>query len=122
MRTLSKRLMGNKVKMETDRYLEEKYDELCYGALVAFSPNIIKQTEAILLYALSKHGYGEKRLNEIHSWFKSMVDMPDFAGKEPKCTDALKFMHEKYNINFDDIIPRMMTFEEFVDTNNSKEK
>lgn len=113
MKALSNRTMMQKVRRETQKYLTEEYDKLAYEAVIAQAPVLMRQTEAILLFALSKHGYGEKRLNEIHGWFVSLTKMPDIFGKTPKASDAMMLMHDKFGINFDEVSPRMETWEEY---------
>lgn len=113
MKAFSRKTITQKVKQETDKYLTQEYDRLAYEAVKAQAPYLMRQTEAMILYALSQHGYGQKRLNEIHEWFLGITRMPDILGKTPKCGDCMKYLTDKFGIDFSEVNPRMESWEEF---------
>lgn len=116
MRALSRKTLRQKVEMETEKYMQDNYAELAYHAVCEQAPNIMQQTEAVLLYALSLHGYGAKRLKDVHDWYCAIMGMPsDLMGKSPKMPDVQKIIREKYGIDFDRVKPRFQTFEEYRD-------
>lgn len=113
MKALGHKVMTRRIENETKKYLTQEYNKLAYDAVRAQAPELMRQTEAMILYALSQHGYGEKRLNEIHKWFLDITKMPDLLGKTPKCSDCMKYLTDKFGIDFSEVNPRMETYEEF---------
>lgn len=66
-----------------------------------------------MLYALSLHGYGTARLQRIHEWFLEIVNMPDIMGKTPCCADCMKLLTERHGINFDEVVVRFESREQY---------
>ena len=111
MKALGKRTIEQKIALETDRYMQDNYSELAYNAVSGAVPFIVKQTEAVMLCALSRHGYGAKRLKEFHDWFKAMAELPaDIMGKTVRVDDCENFLAEKYGLQLEAI---RMTFPDY---------
>lgn len=114
MKALGRRTLKQKVAIETDRYMQENYHELAYRIMCEQAPTIMQQTEAAFLYALSQHGYGEKRLKQFHEWYCNvMILPPDMLGKTPKLTDVITVVKDRYGIDLDRVSPNFPTFAEY---------
>ena len=114
MKALGRKTIKSKVAIETERYMSENYMELAYHAICGQAPVIMQQTEAVMLYVLSQHGYGEKRLKQIHDWYCQIMSLPaNVMGKTPSMTDVMNLVHGKYDIDLDRVSPRFPTFEEY---------
>lgn len=114
MRALSKKTIYQKLEIEANKQLDEKSTEIGYNAVVGCMPHIVMQTEAMFLYAMSKHGYGEKRLKDFHEWFCSIANMPaNMLGKDNYAIDAVKLMNEKYGIDFGKVRVVAPTYEKY---------
>lgn len=70
------------------------------------TPEIVKETEAMVLYALYLENFSQDDIFRIHSCFKSLLNWNEVLGKAPKARDVISFMENSFSINFDDIRPR----------------
>lgn len=113
MKSLGRKTLRQKVEIETEKYMKENYEELAYHAICGQAPIIMQETEAAMLYALSLHGYGAKRLKDFHDWYCQIMSMPQIMGKTPKLLDVMQVMQERYGIDFDRVNPKFPTFEQF---------
>lgn len=93
----------NKLKQECEQYVAEHLDEIRYELFAEIVQDNFRQAEAMFLYALSLHGFGEQRLQRIHKWFKDLTEWRDFDGKPFTCTDCMEHMRKKYGIDFDSV-------------------
>lgn len=114
MKSLSDRVMSQKLKNEAKKYVDENYYTLMYEVLKYSSPKIMTDTEAMFLFALSLHGYGAKRLRDFHEWYKAIVEMPEVMGKQSKSGDCVKVLRERYGLDISDVTPNFVSFEEFM--------
>ena len=65
---------------------------------------IIVQVVCMFLWAMSMHGYGAKRLNEVYGWFLEIMRMPEkVLGKKLDADDMIAHMEKKYGIDFDQL-------------------
>ena len=109
MRAVSK----NYAKRQAEKHFYQNYDMLRYEAFQQNANDIIKQAIAMMLYALSLHGYGEKRLNRIFGYMLDILNMPDVLGKTPKADECMKYMNQKYHIDFDKVHVKLESLEEY---------
>jgi len=112
MKTLSKRMVNCKVQSaiikqleeEANKQLEKEREKIAYSAVAYTATTAMRRTEATLLYVLSRHGYGEKRLRKFHDWFMAFANTPARKlGETALALDCEKFMRETYGINFDEV-------------------
>lgn len=114
MKALGKKSFEQKIRKATDDYMQKNYRELTYRAVAEAAPYLVKQTEAMMLFALSKHGFGAKRLKEFHEWFKIAAEMPaNIMGKTPKVEDCENLLAKKYGLKLDTVRLNFPTYEEF---------
>lgn len=105
MKALSKR---------TERARTENEANTGYAAVQEAAPEIMAQAIAVMLFALSKHGYGVKRLNDFYDWYCAMMDTPtEMLGKTPKAMDVMSFMSSKYGMDFERVKPKFKPFKEW---------
>lgn len=121
MKAFGRKTLREKVKYETEKYLQENYQELAYNAISGAAPYLVKQIEAMILYSMSLHGYGAKRLKYFHEWFRAVAEMPSsIMGKTPKAEDCENFLASKYGLNIGDVKIHFPTFEEFKEQSEGK--
>ena len=113
MKSYGGRATINRVKQECERFVAENLDSIKYDLFCEIVQDDFRQAEAVLLYAMSMHGYGTARLQRMHEWFKAAVDMPDIIGKTPHCLDCQKLLTEKHGIDFGEITVRYESREQF---------
>lgn len=113
MKALGHKVMTERIKIETQKYLQDEYDKLVYAAMIKQMPEYVKQTEAMILWYLSKNGWGKKRLQWLHSGFVSLTKMSEVLGKVPQAKDCMKYLTDNYGIDFNEVNPNMESFEEF---------
>lgn len=114
MRAFGNRTLKQKVIRETNKYMQENFKELSYQAVCSQAPAIMRQSEAVMLYALSLHGFGAKRLNDFHEWYCAIMNMPvNVIGKKNDMHNVLELMKSKYGIDFEKVKPDLPSFEEY---------
>lgn len=95
--------------------------EIGYEAVKANTANIMAQGEAVMLYALSLHGYDKDQIKEIHGWYCSLLRMPgNMMGKTPKMPDVQALVSERYGVDFGEVKPQMPDFKQFCKDNDLK--
>ena len=106
--------------MECEKYMTEHYEEVVYKAIAQNAHYIAEQCEAILLRVLTlRYGFGEKRLNDVHKDFVDMLALKSIMGKPPKADDCIGLLRERYNIDFSEVKPRFMTYDEYIKENRN---
>lgn len=114
MRALSRRTQEQKERDRVDAYIRDNYEEVIYDAISMNAANIVRQTVAELLYGMSLHGYGKKRLHDVLRWFDDVNKMPGSAmGKKIDAETVIKYMHREFDIDFDSIDPKYESYEEY---------
>lgn len=113
MKSFGGRASVSRVKKECDRYVAENLDAIKYELFQEIVQDDFRQAEAVMLYALSLHGYGTERLQRIHKWFKEIVEMPDILGKTPQCQDCMALLRERHEIDFDEVVVRFESREQY---------
>lgn len=120
MKSLGRKTLRRKVEIETEKYMQDNYLELSYHAVCSHAPEIMRQTEAAILFAMSQHGYGAKRLKDFHEWYCAIMNMPaDLMGKQPSLMDVKSLMESKYGIDFNKVNPHFPTYEQFCKDNQA---
>lgn len=122
MKALSKNRLNRKfnakviaeLQAEVDKILDEERAKIAYEAVQYAAPELMAQAIAVMLLAMSKRGYGKRRLNYFYDWYVSLMNMPaEMLGKTPKTFDAVKYVQEKYGIDFDRVKPKFKQFREW---------
>lgn len=67
------------------------------------APEIVKESEALVLYALYLENFSQDDILRIHSRFKELLDWPEIMGQKAKTRDVMSFMKNTFGISFDDI-------------------
>lgn len=113
MKSFGGRASVNRVKRECDRYVAENMNSIKYELFCELVQDDFRQAEAVMLYALMLHGYDTPRLQQVHGWFREIIEMPDMLGRTPQCLDCQKLLTERHGIHFDEITVRFESREEF---------
>lgn len=109
---LNKKMVGEFVKAVT--WSEKERERIAYDALAYATPETVRQTEAMILCALSKHGYGAKRLKQFHDWFKEITEMPaSIFGKQVTTGSCEEYLKKKYDLDLHNIKVNFPTWEEY---------
>lgn len=58
---------------------------------------------AAVLYGMSLHGYGPKRLNEILGWAQEVLAMPKMFNKEVTADDVLDYLLDQKEVDVDSL-------------------
>jgi hypothetical protein len=113
MKSYGGKALTNRLKSECEKYIADHIEEIKYELFKEIVQDDFRQAEAVMLYALSKHGYGKVRLQRIHEWVNAMVNLPEFNGKPFTCTDCMFHVKQKYGIDLDDVEVRFESKEDF---------
>lgn len=108
-----KSLGKNTLRHRAEQEVKKVYDELYYEAFRESAPETMRQTLAVVLYALSLHGYGEKRLKQVLEWTQAVLRLSGFLGKSCRCTDCAELLKKRYDIDLSGITPNIETWEEY---------
>lgn len=108
-----KALGKNTLRHRAEQEVKKVYDELYYEAFRESAPETMRQTLAVVLYALSLHGYGEKRLKQVLDWTQAVLRLPGCLGKSWSCTDCADTLKKRYDIDLSGITPNIETWEEY---------
>lgn len=113
MKSYGGRATINRVKQECDKYVADNLNAIKYDLFCEIVQDDFRQAEAVMLCALMLHGYGTTRLQRAHEWFKEIIEMPDILGKTPHCLDCQNLLTERHGINFDEIVVRFESKEQY---------
>lgn len=69
------------------------------------TPEIVKESEALVLYALYLENFSQNDILKIHSRFKDLLNWPEILGQKAKTRDVMTFMENAFGISFDEIKP-----------------
>lgn len=69
------------------------------------TPEIVKESEALVLYALYLENFSQNDILKIHSRFKDLLNWPEILGQKAKTRDVMTFMENAFDISFDEIEP-----------------
>lgn len=122
MRAYSLKAQQQKLHHESEKYILQNYEQVMYEAVAHEAPYLSRQMVAMMLYAMSQHGYGTKRLNDFYQWFLDVMNMPEVFGKRIDCDNAIDMLAEKHNIDFTRLNIRFETWEEYAKRNGIRNK
>lgn len=74
--------MNRQAKKTAQQEFLRQYEEMRCEAFKQNKDDITRQAVAVMIFALSMHGYGEKRLNRVFEWFLEFLDFPEVFGKK----------------------------------------
>lgn len=92
---------ANKQKIIND------YVELRNEAFRETSVDVMRQTVAIMLYALSRdeHGYSDTELLQMYEQFVSIINLPTINGTKIRSDDVTNYIVNQLGIDLDRINP-----------------
>jgi len=90
------------MEIETDEYLQKNYQELSYEIMRGAAPYMMRQAVALTLYALTKMGFGVKRLGDVYDRIVDAATMPaEMLGNKVRIEDVERLLANKYHIDLD---------------------
>ena len=90
---------AKQLKKECDKYVQKNLDDIRFEIFKEVVQDDFQQAEAVMLYALSLHGFGSKRLQRVHEWVMAVLSMKNPLGKTPTSQDCMKYLKEMYDID-----------------------
>lgn len=104
MRSISKRTIRDLAEREVRKYAKEHEEEIAFEIYKRTTTDTVRQTEALVLYALSLHGYGGERLRRIHAWVVEALAMGEMMGRKADTAQVQQYIAEKYGIEFEETV------------------
>ena len=98
-----------------NKRLQNSYTAAQYKIFEEQVTEITRQAIAMMLYGLSVHGYGTKRLQTVYKWTLDVLNLPKVFGKDFECMDAMQMLQDKHGINFELVNPKFQGFKEYYD-------
>lgn len=81
-------------KRQVQKEFAKMYDEMRCEAFKQNCDDIMQQSIAITLSAMSMHGYTKEQLHEVYEWIIEVISFPDFFGKKLTSAIAIKKCEE----------------------------
>lgn len=94
MRANSAKTQKQILRDELNKFVEES------------TPEIVKETEAMVLYSLYLENFSQDDILRIHSRFKNLLNWPEILGQKAKTRDVITFMENTFGVSFDEINPK----------------
>lgn len=104
MKSISKRTLQARAEREVRKYAKEYEEEIAFEIYQRTTTDTVRQTEALVLYALSMHGYGAERLRRIHGWVVEALSMGEMLGRKADTGQVLEHIAKKYGIDFGETV------------------
>lgn len=104
MRSISKRTLQARAEREVRKYCKEHEEEIAFEIYKRTTTDTVRQTEALVLYALSLHRYGGERLRRVHAWVVEALAMGEMMGRKADTAQVQQFIAEKYGIDFEETV------------------
>lgn len=104
MRSISKRTLQARAEREVRKYAKEYEEEIAFEIYKRTTTDTVRQTEALVLYALSLHGYGGERLRRVHAWVVEALSMGEMMGRKADTGQVQRYIAEKYGIDFEETV------------------
>lgn len=116
--------MKSRVKNQYDKKTAKKVEEFLidYNVFLSFKDGIARQMVAAMLYAYHLKGYREKRINDMFEEFIRVNSMPELFGKAIEADDIMTFLTKTYGVDFERIVLRVETADEYVRRKLKEEK
>lgn len=114
MKAFGRKTLRQKVKIETDKYLQENYQEFSYEIMRGAAPYMMRQAVALTLYALTKMGFGVKRLGDVYDRIVDAANMPaEMLGSKVRIEDVERLLTDKYHIDLDRLKINLPPYDEW---------
>ena len=114
MKVFGRKTLREKVKYETEKYLQENYQELSYEIVRGAAPYMMRQAVALTLYALTKMGFGVKRLGDVYDRIVDIATMPaEMLGAKVRSEDVERLLTDKYHIDLDRLQINLPSYDEW---------
>lgn len=114
MKTFGRKTLREKVKYETEKYLQENHQELTYEIMRGAAPYMMRQAAALTLYALTKMGFGAKRLGDVYDQIVDVATMPaEMLGSKVRSEDLERLLTDKYHIDLDRLQINLPPYDEW---------
>ena len=114
MKTFGRKTLREKVKYETEKYLQENHQELTYEVMRGAAPYMMRQAVALTLYALTKMGFGVKRLGDVYDRIVDIATMPaEMLGAKVRSDDVERLLTDKYHIDLDRLQINLPPYDEW---------
>lgn len=104
MRSISKRTLQARAEREVRKYAKEHEEEIAFEIYLNTTTDTVRQTEALILYALSMHGYGKRRLRRIHKWIVEVLGMGEMLGRKADTMQVQQLVAERFGIDFTETV------------------
>lgn len=114
MKVFGRKTLREKVKYETEKYLQENHQELTYEVMRGAAPYMMRQAVALTLYALTKMGFGVKRLGDVYDRIVDAATMPEeMLGSKVRIEDLERLLADKYHIDLDRLQINLPSYDEW---------
>lgn len=114
MKAFGRKTLREKVKYETEKYLHENHQELTYEIMRGAAPYMMRQAVALTLYALTKMGFGVKRLGDVYDRIVDAETMPaEMLGNKVRIEDVERLLEDKYHIDLDRLKINLPPYDEW---------
>lgn len=114
MKVFGRKTLREKVKYETEKYLQENHQELTYEVMRGAAPYMMRQAVALTLYALTKMGFGVKRLGDVYDRIVDIATMPaEMLGAKVRSEDVERLLTDKYHIDLDRLQINLPSYDEW---------
>ena len=114
MKVFGRKTLREKVKYETEKYLQENHQELTYEVMRGAAPYMMRQAVALTLYALTKMGFGVKRLGDVYDRIVDAATMPEeMLGNKVRIEDLERLLTDKYHIDLDRLQINLPSYDEW---------
>lgn len=114
MKAFGRKTLREKVKHETEKYLQENHQELTYEIMRGAAPYMMRQSVALTLYALTKMGFGVKRLGDVYDRIVDAATMPaEMLGNKVRIEDVERLLTDKYHIDLDRLKIELPPYDEW---------
>lgn len=119
MKAFGRKTLREKVKYETEKYLQENHQELTYEVMRGAAPYMMRQAVALTLYALTKMGFGVKRLGDVYDRIVDIATMPaEMLGAKVRSEDVERLLTDKYHIDLDRLKINLPPYDEWKKEND----
>lgn len=114
MKVFGRKTLREKVKCETEKYLQENHQELTYEVMRGAAPYMMRQAVALTLYSLTKMGFGVKRLGDVYDRIVDAATMPaEMLGNKVRIDDVERLLTDKYHIDLDRLQINLPSYDEW---------
>ncbi len=105
--------MKRELETHANNYVTENINGIKFSIYQETSEETAQAIIATVLYAMSLHGFGQKRLKDVIEWTDAVLQMPKVMGKRANTDHVMKYIKDKYDIDVKDLKINIMSKEEF---------